>query len=89
MNECWHELLCIFWSGSTFQGAMFLVGIGAVTGLLIGALAVAVAGIRAFVRGFKEGLAKDRARRLAKQMVKSDDSLNPLPVANAPPASDI
>lgn len=89
MNECWHQLVGIFWSGSNFQGAVFLVGMGAVTGLLVGALLVAVAGIRAFVRGFKVGLAKDRSRRLAKHILTSDDSHNPLPVSDAPPVSDI
>ena len=89
MNYWWHQLVCIFWSGSTFEGAVFMIGMGAAGGLLIGALVIAVAGIRALVRGFKEGLAKNRTRRLAEQIFKSENSHNAPPAGDAPPVSDI
>lgn len=89
MNECWHQLGRFLWWGGTSQGAVVLIGLGAVGGLVTGAILLVIEGVRAFIGGVREGHAGTHVRRFAKGEIRSDDSRAASPANDVPPSSDL
>ena len=42
MNDCWHQLGLFLWCGGTPEGAIFIIGLGAVGGVVTGILLLAI-----------------------------------------------
>ena len=93
MNDCWPQLgRFLRWGGSP-EGAVFIVGLGAMGGVITGVILIAVKIVWMLPQAVKEGwnraLAQDRAARLAKKEVQPDDSQMASPTGEVPPTSDI
>jgi hypothetical protein len=93
MNDCWHQFGRFLWWGGTLEGAVFIVAMGAVGGVITGVILLAIKFVWMLPRAVKEGwnraLAEDRAKRVAKQRIQPDDSLPAPPTGDIPPTSDI
>jgi len=89
MNYWWHQFVCFFWWGGTFEGAVFILGMSVVGGLITGVILIAIEVIRSIPQVWREGLAEERANSLAKQGGRPDDSHPAPPPSEVPPTSDI
>ncbi len=88
MNCWWHELGRFLWWGGSLEGAVFILGMSVVGGLITGVILIAIEVIRSIPQAWNEGRAEVRAKRLAKQGLPPGDS-HPAPPGDIPPSSDI
>ena len=89
MSDCWHQFVQLFWWAGTPKGAVFMIGIGVVSGLIIGTILIAIEVIPSIPQIWRRVLAEDRAQRLAKQGVQPSDSHPAPPTSEVPPTTDI
>ena len=89
MNDCWHQLVQLFWWGGTPEGAVFIIELGVVGGLVTGVILIAIEVVWSIPQIWREGLAEARAKRLAKQGGHADDSRPAPPPCDVPPTSEI
>jgi len=72
MNDCWHQLSQFLTWGSSPEGVVFMVGLGALAVWSLGVIRTGIEIIRAASAAWAEGAAKARERRLEKQVISSD-----------------
>jgi hypothetical protein len=78
MNDIWHQLSRFFWWGGSPEGAIFIVGLGAVGGVVTGTILLAIRLVLGIAQGsrevFAEAREKARLRKLAKCSVEPGDA---------------